>query len=52
MDLLNIPNLFAERVYELSFIMGIVLTLVFYVEYKKCVAELEKEDMLDHFLKD
>ena len=52
MEVLNTPNFFAERVNELSFLVGIIITVVFYFEYKKCVAEIEKQDMLDHFLND
>jgi hypothetical protein len=52
MDLITSTNLFADRVYELSFVMGIIVTLVFYFEYKKCVIEIENQDMLDQFLKD
>jgi len=52
MELLNTHNLFADRVNELSFLLGIIVTIIFYIEYKKCAAEIEKQDMLDHFLKD
>ena len=52
MDLIASTNLFAERVYEISFFMGILITVLFYFEYKKCTVEIEKQEMLDHFLKD
>lgn len=52
MELLNTQNLFAERIYEFSFLMGIIVTIVFYIEYKKCAVEIEKEEMLDRFLKE
>ena len=52
MDLLSTINVFADLVYELSFVGGIIVTVVFYVEYKKCAVELEKQEMLDHFLND
>ena len=35
MDLIASTNLFAERVYEISFFMGILITVLFYFEYKK-----------------
>jgi hypothetical protein len=52
MYLLNTSNLLADHINELSFIMGIIITIAFYIEYKKCAAEIEKQDMLDHFLND
>ncbi len=52
MELVSTINLFAERVYELSFIVGIIVTVAFYIEYKKCAVEIEKQEMLDHFLND
>ena len=52
MDLIASTNLFAERIYEISFLMGIVITVLFYFEYKKCSFEIEKQEMLDSFLKD
>lgn len=52
MVLLNTQNLFAERIYEFSFLMGIVVIILFYIEYKKCTAQIEKEEMLERFLKE
>ncbi len=52
MNLIATTNLFAERVYEISFLMGIVIIVLFYFEYKKCAVEIEKQEMLDSFLKD
>ena len=52
MYLLHTPDFFADRVNELSFLLGIIVTIIFYVEYKKCTAAIEKQDMLDHFLND
>lgn len=52
MYLLNTPDFFADRVNELSFLLGIIVTILFYIEYKKCEADMKKEDMLDHFLND
>ena len=52
MDLLASTNLFAERVYELSFLTGIIITILFYFEYKKCSIEIEKQEMIYLFLND
>ena len=52
MELLNTSNLFADRVNEFSFLIGIIVTVLFYLEYKKCEVEIEKQEMLDQFLKD
>ena len=52
MELLYTSNLVGDYVNELSFLMGIVITIAFYIQYKKCSAEIEREEMLDHFLND
>jgi hypothetical protein len=52
MYLLNAPDLFSDHVNELSFLLGIILIIIFYIEYKKCIVEIEKQDMLDQFLND
>lgn len=52
MYLLNTSDVFADYVNEVSFLLGIITTIVFYIEYKKCAAEADKEEMLDQFLKD
>lgn len=52
MYLLNTSNLFADHINELSFVMGIIVTIAFYIEYKKCEAAIEKQEMLDQFLND
>lgn len=52
MTLITSTNLFAELVYEASFLVGVIITVLFYFEYKKCAVEIEKQEMLDRFLKD
>ena len=52
MELISTINSFADLVYELSFVVGIIVTVAFYIEYKKCAVEIEKQEMLDHFLND
>ena len=52
MELLYTSNLVCDYVNELSFLLGIIITIAFYVQYKKCDAEIEREEMLDHFLND
>ena len=52
MELISTINSFADLVYELSFVVGIIITVIFYIEYKKCAVEIEKQEMLDHFLND
>jgi len=52
MELISTINSFADLIYELSFFAGIIITAVFYIEYKKCAVEIEKQEMLDHFLND
>ena len=45
-------EIFATYVNEVSFLLGVIITVLFYIEYKKCDAETDKEEMLDQFLKD
>ena len=52
MELLYTSSLASDYVNELSFIMGVIITIAFYIQYKKCNAEIEREEMLDHFLND
>lgn len=51
MVILEMTNQFAERIYEGSFFLSIALSALFYVKYRKYSMELQKEDMIDQFLK-
>jgi hypothetical protein len=42
----------ADLINELAFFMALLIVIVFYTEYKKCVHKIEKEEMLNSFLKD
>jgi hypothetical protein len=52
MELLYTSNSIGDYVNELTFLMGVVITIAFYIQYKKCNAEIEREEMLEHFLND
>jgi hypothetical protein len=52
MELINTPDFFADSVNQFSFLIGVAITIIFYVEYKKCAVEIEKQEMLDQFLND
>jgi len=42
----------ADLVNEFAFLMALFIVIVFYAEYKKCVHKIDKEEMLNSFLKD
>lgn len=52
MELLYTSNSAGDYVNELSFLIGVIITIIFYIQYKKCNAEIEREEMLEHFLND
>jgi hypothetical protein len=52
MDLLQASELFLTRADEVAFILSLVVTGLFYTEYKKYKQQVEREEMLDNFLKD
>jgi hypothetical protein len=52
MELLYTSNSIGDYANELTFIMGVIITIAFYIQYKKCNAEIEREEMLEHFLND
>jgi hypothetical protein len=52
MELLYTSNSIGDYLNELTFIMGVIITIAFYVQYKKYDAEIEREEMLEHFLND
>jgi hypothetical protein len=51
MVLLEMTNQLAERIYEGSFILSLALSALFIVKYRKYSMEMQKEDMIDQFLK-
>ena len=42
----------ADLINECAFFMALLIVIVFYTEYKKCVHKIDKEEMLNSFLKD
>lgn len=52
MFLTEITNAFPNSVDEMALLLGVSLCIFFYREDKKCKAEIEKQELLDHFLKD
>ena len=37
---------------EISFLLGLIVALLFFIQYKRYEAQAEKEEMVDSFLKD
>lgn len=52
MDLLQATELFVTRADEIAFILSLIVTGLFYSEYRKYQQQVEREEMLDNFLKD
>jgi hypothetical protein len=52
MILLEMADMFTERVQEIAFGLSIIISGLFLLEYKRYNEEQEKKDMLDRFLKD
>jgi hypothetical protein len=52
MDALNTLVSFNKGIEEIAFVLSLGLISFFYTAYKKCEEEAEKEEMLDHFLKE
>ncbi|HVG14771.1 MAG TPA: hypothetical protein VM935_07420 [Chitinophagaceae bacterium] len=42
----------ADLINEFAFFMALLIVIVFYTEYKKCVQKIDKEEMLNSFLND
>ncbi len=52
MYLLEVADNFSDRVNELGLLAALILSTVFYKEYKKQMLEMEHDDMIDRFLND
>lgn len=50
MVLLEMSNQFADRIYEASFFLGLALSALFYMKYRKYSLQMQKEEMIDNFL--
>lgn len=52
MLLAYINDSFSSRADEAVFVLALIICVLFYIEDRKCKAQMEKDEMLDHFLKD
>jgi preprotein translocase subunit YajC len=52
MYVLQINDAFTQNVHLLSALIAIVLAIYFLVAYKKYTAQIQRQKMLDSFLKD
>ena len=52
MQLLQIAIGYGDTVNEMAFLLSLIVIGLFYPAYQKCIRELQKEEMLDQFLKD
>ena len=50
MELLEMTNQFADRIYEASFFLSLALSALFYMKYRKYSLQMQKEEMIDNFL--
>ena len=50
MYLLNASDQYIGMINELAFTVALLITVIFYVEYKKCEEQIKKEEMLERFL--
>lgn len=51
MMLLEMTNQIADRIYEGSFLLGLAISALFYLKYKKYSLQMHNEEMIDKFLK-
>ncbi len=52
MYLLDITNGFTDRIHAIAFILAIIISIYFYAAYKQYLAQVQREEMIDHFLND
>ena len=52
MDLLQATGIMADQVNGAAFLVGLIASVAIYGECKKCIREIEREDILDAFLKE
>lgn len=47
---MSAPEQYLQLVNEIAFAVAILMTVVFYAEYKKCENKIERDELLDQFL--
>jgi hypothetical protein len=52
MDLLQATVFMADQVNGAAFLVGLIASVAIYGECKKCIYEIEREELLDSFLKE
>jgi len=52
MHLLQMNEVWVDSINHAAFFLSLFILGIFYPAYKKCVDQLEKDDMIDQFLKD
>ncbi len=52
MHLLHLTDAFTQTVQALSALIAIVIAVFFMAAYKKYMAQMQRNDLLDHFLND
>lgn len=52
MELVHMVENILNSVNGMAFLIGAVASLVIYGECKKCIEQIEKEEMLESFLRD
>jgi len=52
MYILQSSGVIIDTINQAAFLLSLFVIGIFYPAYQKCVQEIEKEEMLDQFLKD
>lgn len=52
MEMLRIVFGYSDNVNEIAFLLSLIVIGLFYPAYQKCIREIQKEEMLDQFLRD
>lgn len=52
MHLLQLPDAFTETVQAMSAFIAIIIAIYFWAAYKKYMAQMHRNELLDHFLND
>ena len=52
MYLLEVADTFPDRVNQIGLLLALILSTIFFKEYKKQMLQMEHDDMIDQFLND
>ena len=52
MYLLQLTDRFTYLIHSIAFILAVIITIYFYAAYKQYLAQMQRDELLDHFLND